>query len=128
MADPAFEYAFSRFRSHLSPAEQNDFAQTTFSQVHQTIADIASRAASKKNGSRLRDNLSGFLQSMEQYAKVVEVFADNSSYSAYIWVWMSTSLYMGLLTIEFCAGPRQIHIDSNTSQSYGFLLISNDWY
>jgi hypothetical protein len=80
MANP-FEHAFAQFRSGLTQSELDKFRQTTAREV----LEAASHIRQSKDGSRLK-KLDSFLRPMEQYAKVVELFANSTPFIPYIWV------------------------------------------
>ena len=83
--ETGFQRALTRFKSHLSPAEQEKFHVTRLEDVQETIAHIqASQGSERKmrNLTRIR----AFVEAMEQYGKVVEVFVNVSDIIAFVWV------------------------------------------
>ena len=83
--DRGFERALARFRSHLSPAEQEEFSITSLADVQETIAHIQEVQGSKKKMRNLT-RIKAFLEAMEQYGKIVEVFLNASDILAFVWV------------------------------------------
>ena len=81
----AFQRALARFKSHLSPEEQEKFGVTSLQDVQETIAQIQSAQAPKR-GMRNLPRLRGFIEAMEQYGKIVEVFLNVSEIIAFVWV------------------------------------------
>ena len=83
--DSAFRRALERFKTHLSPAEQDKFGVASLEDVQETIARIQQTQGSER---RMRNftRIKGFLEAMEQYGKVVEVFVNVSDIIAFIWV------------------------------------------
>ena len=81
----AFQRALARFKGHLSPEEQEKFGFTTLEDVQQTIAQIQSTQESKGCMMNLT-RLKGFIEAMEQYGKIVEVFLNVSDIIAFVWV------------------------------------------
>lgn len=82
---PAFRKAVEDFGLHLALDDQDEFRHTTLEDLQRTILEIQEKHASKrrmKNMTRLRS----FLEAMEQYGKVIEVFLNTSEFIAFIWV------------------------------------------
>lgn len=114
MADQTFEHAFFQFRSRLTAAELNDFQGSTAAQVQQAMSSVSQL----KRNSRVHAKMTGFLRSLEQYGKVVEVFASSTPYFTYIWVDSNGPFHLLLVADSYRAGPSQIHLDR------GYLLRS----
>ena len=81
----AFQRALARFKSHLSPEEQENFGVTSLEDVQETIAQIQSAQGSKRRMRNLT-RIKGFIEAMEQYGKIVEVFLNVSDIIAFVWV------------------------------------------
>ena len=81
----AFQRALARFKSHLSPEEQEKFGVTSLQDVQETIAQIQSAQGSKRRMRNLT-RLRGFIEAMEQHGKIVEVFLNVSEIIAFVWV------------------------------------------
>ena len=83
--DVSFQGALKRMVDSLSPAEKEDFQFTTLEDVHLEIAKIQEAQGSER---RLRNlpRIKGFLEAMEQFGKVVEVFLNVSDVVAFVWV------------------------------------------
>ena len=81
----AFQRALARFKCHLSPEEQEQFGVTSLYDVQDTIAQIQSAQGSKRRMRNLT-RLKGFIEAMEQYGKIVEVFLNTSEIIAFVWV------------------------------------------
>ena len=81
----AFRRALTRFKSQLSPEEQEKFGVTTLKDLQETIAQIQSAQGSEKRMRNLT-RLKGFIEAMEQYSKIVEVFLNVSEIIAFVWV------------------------------------------
>lgn len=84
-SDGGFQRALARFKNHLSPAEQEDFAVTSLEDVQRTIAQIQQTQGSQKKMRNLT-RIKAFIEAMEQYGKVVEVFLNVSDIIAFVWV------------------------------------------
>lgn len=80
-----FQRALARFKGHLSLAEQEEFGFTTLEDVQKTIAQIQSTQGSERRMRNLT-RIKAFLEAMEQYGKVVEVFLNVSDILAFVWV------------------------------------------
>jgi hypothetical protein len=88
MASPcAFQDAIKNFKSTagLTQAELKDFSQTSLGDLKQCIATIQNdQRASRKL--RYLKRLGPFLDTMERYGKIIEVFLNVSDIIAFIWV------------------------------------------
>ncbi|OBT70089.1 hypothetical protein VE03_00429 [Pseudogymnoascus sp. 23342-1-I1] len=79
-----FEESRSRFLIGLTNSEKNDFKFTTLQGVHDAIDKIQDEHGSQRkmrNMTRIR----GFIEAMEQYGTVIEVFLNVSDFIAFIW-------------------------------------------
>ena len=83
--DGGFQRALARFKSHLSPAEQETFGVTSLEDVQKTIVQIQNTQGSQSQMRNLK-RIKAFVEAMEQYGKVVEVFLNASSILAFVWV------------------------------------------
>ena len=83
--DSAFKRALARFKDHLSPTEQDEFGVTSLKDVQETIARIQQTQGSERKMRNLT-RIKAFLEAMEQYGKVVEVFVNVSDIIAFVWV------------------------------------------
>lgn len=83
--DSAFRRALERFKAHLSPAERDEFGVVSLEDVQNTIAHIQQTQGSERT-MRNFTRIKGFLEAMEQYGKVVEVFVNVSDIIAFVWV------------------------------------------
>ena len=84
-SDSGFQRALARFRSHLSLAEQEDFSITSLADVQETIAHIQEIQGSERKMRNLT-RIKAFLEAMEQYGKILEVFLNVSDFLAFVWV------------------------------------------
>ena len=81
----AFQRALARFKSHLSPEDQEKFGVTSLKDVQETIARIQSAQGSKRKMRNLT-RLKGFIEAMEQYGQIIEVFLNVSEIISFVWV------------------------------------------
>ncbi|KAH8690547.1 hypothetical protein BGW36DRAFT_411385 [Talaromyces proteolyticus] len=82
--ESVFRQALDKFRSSLTAAEDQDFQLTTADDLRDAIAKLQNKQMSERkmrNFNRLRD----FVERMEQFGTVVEVFLNASMFVAYIW-------------------------------------------
>jgi hypothetical protein len=80
-----FSQALKVFTNTLTKEQKDDFEFSTLEDLQDAINTIQRKQASEKklrNLTRLRS----FLETMEQYGKVIEVFVNTSSFIAFIWV------------------------------------------
>ncbi len=85
MNDSGFQRALTRFKGHLSPTEQEEFGVTSLEDVQETIANIQENQGSQRKMRNLT-RIKAFLEAMEQYGKVIEVFLNVSDILAFVWV------------------------------------------
>ena len=83
--DSGFQRALARFKSHLSPAEQEEFGVTSLEDVQRTIAQIQQIQGSEKKMRNLT-RIKASIEAMEEYGKVVEIFLNVSDIIAFVWV------------------------------------------
>lgn len=79
-----FERALRSFKAHLTPVEQGSFAGTTLEDVRLTVASIQKTQITErtnKNVARLRK----FLEAVESYSKVLDVFVNINDFVAFVW-------------------------------------------
>lgn len=81
----AFERTLEKFKVTLTPEEQNDFEFTSLNDLKRTILAIQEQQRSEKRLQNMT-RLTLFLQAMEQYGKIIEVFLNNSVFISYVWV------------------------------------------
>lgn len=93
--DSAFQRALARFKGHLSPEQQEEFSITSLEDVQETIVRIQDAQGSER---RMRNftRIKGFVEAMEQYGRIVEVFLNVSEIIAFIWVCRQT------LSFRYC--------------------------
>ena len=79
-----FQSALSDFTTRLTPKEQNDFQLTTFDDVRREIARIQTE---QENSKTMRNmvRIQSFLEAMDQFGEIVEVFLNTSSLLAFVW-------------------------------------------
>ncbi|KAM5350500.1 hypothetical protein ACJ41O_007005 [Fusarium nematophilum] len=93
MAGPnpdSFERARKRFVASLKPELQQQFSTCSVQDVHATIRDIQSKQA-KEGKQRHMQRLQSFVEAMEQFGKIIEVFLNAHEVVCFVWV---TSTYL----------------------------------
>jgi hypothetical protein len=83
-AKDTFVTTLSKFKKRLTPKEQDDFQFTTLEDVQREITRIQNEQESLKammNMSRIQS----FLEAMDQFSKVIEVFLNVSEFVAFVW-------------------------------------------
>jgi transcriptional/translational regulatory protein YebC/TACO1 len=80
----AFENALATFKSRLTEKELEHFRETRLQDVKIQIKHIQDdRENLKQNQNMTR--LSSFLEAMEQFGKIVDVFLNASPFVAFVW-------------------------------------------
>jgi site-specific recombinase XerD len=81
----SFQRAVEKFSRNLSEKQQKEFAATTLEDV-QNIIDTIQRDHGSRKKLRHMARIQAFLEAMEQYGKVVEVFLNSTIFLGYVWV------------------------------------------
>jgi len=81
-----FQQALDEFSKTLAPEDQSQIQFTTLEDVQKCVLDI--QDMHNKNGRVARNmtRLKPFLDAMEEYGKVIEVFLNASSILCFVWV------------------------------------------
>src|SRR6266566_9521741 len=79
-----FQRALKAFESRLKPSERAQFTATTLDELKVTILAIQANQRSRKKMMHMGRILS-FLEAMEQFGNVVEVFLNTTNFLAYVW-------------------------------------------
>lgn len=79
-----FERALQIFRARLSPEEDANFQITGIDDLRTTILSIQSDQRARKIMVHMK-RIESFLEAMEQFGKVIEVFLNVTNYLAFIW-------------------------------------------
>lgn len=82
---PAFRKAADDFRSDLAQDDRDEFSYTTLDDLQRSILEIQEKHASVRKMKNMT-RLNSFLEAMEQYGKVIEVFLNTSEFIAFVWV------------------------------------------
>jgi hypothetical protein len=80
----SFAIALSRFQDQLTEKERENFRYTEFKDVQKEIIDIQKKQESLKKIMDL-PRIQGFLEAMNQFGQVIEVFLNTSSFVAFVW-------------------------------------------
>jgi hypothetical protein len=85
--DAEFQKILNDFRLQvdLTPSDLKDFQLTSLESLRVAMDKIQKRQASTRTMQYMK-RVDPFLQSMEQYGKVVEVFVNTSDILAFVWV------------------------------------------
>jgi hypothetical protein len=80
----SFEVVLEDFKSHLTPKERQDFQFVTLNDVRETALRIQREQEHLKTMMNMA-RLESFLEAMNQFGKVVEVFANANVFVAFVW-------------------------------------------
>lgn len=83
--DGAFRNVLARFKLGLTQDEVQEFRFSTLEDIHKVIEDLQAEQGRKKKMMDL-SRIKSFLEAMEQYGKVVEVFLNTTEFLAFVWV------------------------------------------
>jgi hypothetical protein len=83
--DRGFQRALARFTDCLSLDERKEFEFSTLEDVYDVIEQIQNVHGSERNMRNLT-RIKSFLEAMEQYGKVIEVFLNAADLLAFVWV------------------------------------------
>jgi hypothetical protein len=79
-----FQKVLSNFRSRLTKSELEEFNFCTLDDVKQTIVNIQAFQEQQREEMHFSRVL-GFLEAMDQFGKVVEVFLNSSEILCFVW-------------------------------------------
>lgn len=80
----SFELALDKFRAQLSDQERVKFAVTKKGDLQVAILNIQNEQRLSKKMVNMR-RAQGFIEAMEQFGKVIEVFVNSSEILAFVW-------------------------------------------
>ena len=81
----SFQGALAKFKNSLTKQQQKDFQETSLDQLKEFILKLQQQ----QHGLRRIENLAKlgtFLEAMEQYGKVIDVFCNSNQFVPFIWV------------------------------------------
>ena len=82
-----FSRVLSAFKARLSPGDIETFQFTNFDELKAAIDEIQ-RTQAQRRSLRNLNKIRPFLNGLEQYSKVIEVFVNaKPDIMAFIWVW-----------------------------------------
>jgi hypothetical protein len=82
---PAFERELEEFKKGLKKRDQENFKMATFKELEKSIGDLQTKQLSQRRLQNL-NRLKPFLDAIEQYGKVVQVFCNSNEIVAFVWV------------------------------------------
>lgn len=81
----AFHTALTQFKDGLDHVEKESFRLVKLEDLLREISEIQARLLRQRRGKNLA-RLRPFLEAVDQFGKVVEVFGNSSEFVAFIWV------------------------------------------
>ncbi|XDG08565.1 hypothetical protein ABKA04_008180 [Annulohypoxylon sp. FPYF3050] len=79
-----FDEALSDFKKKLSSSELNEFQVATLDDLKVTILTIQKEQRARKQMAHM-DRIRPFLEAMEQFGKVIEIFLNATDFLAFVW-------------------------------------------
>jgi len=79
-----FETTLATFKTRLTAEERDEFQFTTLDDVRSVIARIQADQGSQKSMLNL-NRLQSFLEAMDQFSNVIEVFLNTSQFVGFVW-------------------------------------------
>jgi mRNA degradation ribonuclease J1/J2 len=79
-----FSRVLQRWRTRLTEKEQRDYESTSLNVLKNSIIQIQNRLEATKDSQNM-NRLRKFLEAMEQFGRVIELFANSSVYVAFIY-------------------------------------------
>src|SRR3569833_347223 len=83
--NPEFEKALEDFKSGLKKKDRDQFGKATLPDLLKKVEDLQKAQHAKRRGQNLA-LLKPFIEAMEQFGKIVEIFTNASQFVAYVWV------------------------------------------
>jgi len=81
----AFYLVMEKFKASLTDKEKTEFKVTTLRDLHITIESIQKRQATDRRLQGMQ-RLELFLEGMNEYDKVIQIFVNSSQILAFVWV------------------------------------------
>lgn len=81
----AFQQALKRFKSAIHPSLVGEFSVCTLQDVRDVCRNIQT-AHGREGKLRYMRRLEGFIEAMEQFGKVIEVFLNANEIVCFLWV------------------------------------------
>ncbi|KKY15263.1 putative c2h2 domain containing protein [Diplodia seriata] len=79
-----FDQALAKFKGELSDKEIDDFQLTTGDDLKHAVLQLQTKQASEKRMQNL-NRLTAFVEAMEQFDKVIQVFLNACDYIGFVW-------------------------------------------
>jgi len=98
--EQGFHQAMAEFKIHLKPEEESMFSFTTLHDLEAAAIKIQDSQRKRKTAQNLK-RIRPFLQAMEQYKDIIEVFLNTSSVLCFVWGPMKFMLMVNLLVISY---------------------------
>lgn len=80
-----FQKALGSFIQNLTLSQASQFKMTTSEDLKKSILDLQHKQSQKRGGMVNMRKVEGFISAMEQFGKVIEVFANTSEILAFVW-------------------------------------------
>jgi len=81
----SFERALAEFKKDLKKRDQDSFKNTTLEELKKCIGDLQKKQHTSRRLQNL-NRLRPFMEAIEQYGKVVTIFANTNEILAFVWV------------------------------------------
>ena len=108
-----FNRVLTSFTQSLTKEQQDDFRFSTLEDLQIAINDTQEKQGSEKKMRNLT-RLRSFLEAVEQYGKVVEVFLNTSEFVAFVWVRLTLlDVLCDLQIANSDLGPDEIPVAGN---------------
>ena len=81
----AFERVLEKFKGELKKKDKDNFTMTTIEDLQQAIGQLQKKQLTERRMQNMT-RLKRFVEAIEQYGKVVEIFCNSSEFVAFVWV------------------------------------------
>lgn len=81
----AFERVLNNFKKDLRKKDRDNFQMTSLESLKQAIGEIQKKQQTERRMQNMT-RLKQFIEAMDEYGKVVEVFCNSSQFVPFIWV------------------------------------------
>ena len=88
----SFERALNEFKKDLKKKDQDLFKNTTLDGLKKCIGELQKKQHSSRRLQNL-NRLKPFIEAIDQYGKVVTIFANTNEILAFVWVGEMSSKY-----------------------------------
>ncbi|KAM0247081.1 hypothetical protein ACHAP5_004361 [Fusarium lateritium] len=113
----AFQRALKKFKASVDPNLQAQFSQTSLSDVYSTIRDIQDKQAKAGEQRDIR-RLQAFIEAMDQFGKVIEIFLNAKWKSIFKAAWKTFETELGPILTSLASRRALLESEKASASLY----------